>query len=130
MARMLYPARTDIDVMDNSKPPEPVVYGVWADHSTLKRESLGPLFVRISIGLRGPVDGHWRDSYLSVRSDLEAFVRFTLDRESDQISFTFRPAEPTADVEALIERLDLAIELANLHATAAAEAIQRRKAGA
>ena len=127
---MLYPIPGRHRRMDNSKPSEPVVYGVWADHSTLKRESLGPLFVRISIGLRGPVDGHWRDSYHSVRTESEAFARFTLDRESDHLSFTFRPAEPAANVEALVERLDLSIELANLHATAAAAAILRRKTGA
>ncbi len=116
--------------MDSSKPPEPVVYGVWADHSTLKRESLGPLFGRISIGLRGPVDPHWRTSYLSVRAESEAFARFTLDRTSDQLSFTFRPAEPAATLEALVERLDLSIELANLHATAGAAAGQKRSLGA
>ncbi len=113
--------------MDTSQPSEPVVYGVWADHSTLKRESLGPLFGRISIGLRGPVDPHWRESYLSVRGESEAFARFTLDRTADMVSFTFRPSESASSIEALVERLDLSIELANLQATAAAAAILKRK---
>ncbi|MEP7132249.1 MAG: hypothetical protein ABI914_03740 [Acidobacteriota bacterium] len=116
--------------MDNLTPQDATVYGVWADHSTLKRESLGPLFGRISVGLRGPIDALWRESYLSVRADSEAFSRFTLDRTLDQLSFTFRPAEPSASVEALVERMNLSIELANLHATAAASANLKRKTGA
>ncbi|MFN2635141.1 MAG: hypothetical protein ABR610_17170 [Thermoanaerobaculia bacterium] len=113
--------------MDNSKPPEPAVYGVWADHSTLKRESLGPLFGRITMGLRGPVDALWRESYMAVRADSEAFARFTLDRTADQLSFTFRSMEVASEIETLLERLDLSIELANLHATAAASVAQNRQ---
>lgn len=105
------------------------VYGVWADHSTLQRESLGPLFGRISIALRGPVDTRWTSAYLSVRKE-EAFARFTLDSKENRVSFTFRSTEPFDAVESLIQRLDLLVELANLQATAAASSEKRRQTGA
>jgi hypothetical protein len=66
-------------------------YGIWADHSTLNRENLGPLFVRATVELRGSVDPRWRSSYASVRSDAEQFSRFNLDPRGVTISFTFRP---------------------------------------
>lgn len=118
------------NTMDNRTGPDETVYGVWADHSTLRRESLGPIFGRISLGLRGPVDGRWRESYSFIRKDSEPFSRFILDPLSDRISFTFRSTDQAADLLALIERLQLTIELANLHATAAAASDHQRKTGA
>lgn len=103
-------------------------YGVWADHTTLRRESLGPLFLRATISLRGPVDQKWRGAFASVRHDAEQFGRFTLDAATPTVSFTFRPAEQ-ADLYGVLQRLELLIELANLHATASA-ALNQRKTGA
>jgi hypothetical protein len=104
-------------------------YGVWADHSTLNRESLGPLFVRATIELRGAIDMRWRSSYGSVRGDAEGFSRFNLDPKGNTISFTFRPSEQASEVYGLLQRLELLIELTNLHATAAV-ALPRRQTGA
>lgn len=116
--------------MDKYEDRQTPVYGVWADHSTLRRESLGPLFGRITIGLRGPVDERWRTSYSFVRKDSEQFTRLTVDPKNTQISFTFRSNESTSEVEALIHRIELLIELSNLHATAAAFSEKRRKTSA
>jgi len=116
--------------MDKFEDRNTPVYGVWADHSTLRRESLGPLFGRITISLRGPVDDRWRTSYSFVRKDSEQFTRFTVDPRTGHISFTFRSNESTTEVEALIHRIELVIELSNLHATAAAFAEKRRKTSA
>jgi hypothetical protein len=103
-------------------------YGVWADHTTLRRESLGPLFLRATISLRGPVDAKWRSAFGAVRQDAEQFSRFSLDAVAPSVSFTFRPAEQ-ADLYGVLQRLELLIELANLHATATL-AIDRRKTSA
>ena len=103
-------------------------YGVWADHTTLRRESLGPLFLRATISLRGPVDPKWRGAFASVRHDAEQFSRFTLDAVAPAISFTFRPAEQ-ADLYGVLQRLELLIELANLHATAMVAIDLQRKTG-
>ena len=46
------------------------VYGVWADQSTLRRESLGPLFGRVSLELRGAMDDVWESCYIAVRHDV------------------------------------------------------------
>lgn len=108
--------------------PSGAAYGVWADHTTLRRESLGPLFLRATIALRGPVDSKWRGAFGSVRQDAEQFSRFTLDAVAPSVSFTFRPAEQ-ADLYGVLQRLELLIELANLHATAMV-AIDRRKTSA
>ena len=115
--------------MNNEAQRPENVYGVWADHSTLQRESLGPLFGRISIALRGPVDTRWTNAYLSVRKE-EAFARFTLDPKENRVSFTFRSTEPFDAVQSLVQRLDLLVELANLQATAAASGEQRRQTSA
>jgi hypothetical protein len=113
----------------NSSANAPVgAYGVWADHSTLRRESLGPLFLRATISLRGPVDAKWRGAFTAVRHDAEQFSRFTLDVVAPSVSFTFRPAEQ-ADLYGVLQRLELLIELSNLHATAMV-AIDRRKTSA
>ncbi len=115
--------------MNNEVPRPETVYGVWVDQSTLHRESLGPLFGRISIAMRGPVDERWTGAYLAVRKE-EAFARFTLDSKENRISFTFRSNESFDAIQALIQRLDLLVELANLQATAAASAERRRQTSA
>ena len=107
---------------DKRESREQSVYGVWVDMSTLRRDALGPLFGRISLALRGPVDALWEDSCLFVRRDLEAFSRFHLDLSGGQISFTFRLTDSLAEVQAVLQRLELFVELANLHATSVAAA--------
>lgn len=114
--------------MDNSEKATPGVYGVWADHSTLRRESLGPLFLRATIALRGPVESRWRAAFNSVKKDAESFSRFTLDAVAPSVSFTFRPAEQ-ADLYSVLQRLELLLELTNLHATAS-YAVERRRTSA
>ncbi|MEO8432852.1 MAG: hypothetical protein ABI592_15190 [Acidobacteriota bacterium] len=115
--------------MNNDENRPETVYGVWADHSTLNRESLGPLFGRITIAMRGPVDPRWTSAYMAIRRE-EAFARFTLDPKEPRVSFTFRSTEPTDAIQALIQRLDLLVELANLQATAAASGEKRRQTSA
>lgn len=117
-------------VMNKPVQAQSSAYGVWADHSTLSRESLGPLFVRASIELRGTIDIRWRSSYGSVRGDAEQFSRFNLDPKGNTISFTFRPGENASEVYGLVQRLELLIELTNLHATAEASLPARRKTSA
>lgn len=102
------------------------VYGVWADHSTLRRETLGPLFGRISLELRGDIDPVWGASYLKVRKDAEQFSRFTLDAANNHVSFTFRATETPLEVQSLLNRLGLFLEMVNLHATAAAADVRRQ----
>jgi hypothetical protein len=63
-----------------------------------------------------------------VRHDAEQFSRFTLDAVAPSVSFTFRPAEQ-ADLYGVLQRLELLLELANLHATAMV-AVDRRKTSA
>ena len=111
--------------MNKSESFPGTAYGIWADHSTLRRESLGPLFLRATIALRGPIDPKWRGAFASVRHDAEQFARFTLDAVAPTVSFTFRPAEQ-ADLYGVLQRLELLIELANLHATAMAAVTQRK----
>ena len=116
--------------MDKSNSSPAGAYGVWADHSTLRRESLGPLFMRATIALRGPVDARWRGAFASVRKDAEQqFSRFTVDPSSDSVSFTFRPSEQ-GDLYGVLQRLELLIELANLHATAVVAIDRLGKTGA
>jgi hypothetical protein len=116
--------------MDNEPTPREAAYGVWADHSTLRRDSLGPLFLRATVALRGPVDARWRSSYASVRQDAEQFARFTLDADATSITFTFRSGDLAADLHGLLQRLELLVELANLHATAGVALDRRRQTGA
>lgn len=116
--------------MDTTPISRDAAYGVWADHSTLHRESLGPLFVRATIELRGAIDIRWRSSYGSVRSDAEQFSRYNLDPNGVTISFTFRPTEQASELYGLLQRLELLVELTNLHATAAVAMPVRRKTSA
>jgi hypothetical protein len=116
--------------MDNEPISHEAAYGVWADHSTLKRESLGPLFLRATVELRGPVDGRWRASYALVRKDTDQFARFTLDANAPSITFTFRSGDLAADLHGLVQRLELLVELANLHATAGVALDRRRQTSA
>jgi hypothetical protein len=106
--------------MSQKSVPAGTVYGVWADQSTLRRESLGPLFGRISVELRGDMDDVWASSYLEVRHDAEQFSRFNLDARLGRVSFTFRASETADDIQDALGRLTLLLELANLQATTAA----------
>jgi hypothetical protein len=111
--------------------PAGTVYGVWADQSTLRRESLGPLFGRVSVELRGDMDDLWASSYLEVRHDAEQFSRFNLDARLGRVSFTFRASETADEIQDALGRLTLLLEIANLQATttsAAAKAGERRRA--
>jgi hypothetical protein len=117
--------------MNEKSVPAGTVYGVWADQSTLRRESLGPLFGRISVELRGALlDDAWVSAYLAIRHDAEQFARFNLDMKLARVSFTFRASETTDDIQEALARLTLLLELANLQATtaAAASAEERRRA--
>lgn len=105
------------------------MYGVWADQSTIRRETLGPLFGRISLELRGGIDDLWSSSYLATRKDAEQFSRFNLEVKSSRVSFTFRASESSEEIQDLLHKLTLLLELTNLQATtaAAAEAERRKK---
>jgi len=110
--------------------PGGTVYGVWADQSTLKRESLGPLFGRVSVELRGGTDDTWSGAYVTVRHDSEQFSRFNLDVRLGRVSFTVRASETAEEIQDALSRLTLLLELANLQATtdAAAALNERRRA--
>jgi hypothetical protein len=116
--------------MSEKSVPTGTVYGVWADQSTLRRESLGPLFGRISVELRGDIDNLWASSYLEVRHDAEQFSRFNFDARLARVSFTIRASETADDIQDSLGRLTLLLELANLQATTAASASvdERRRA--
>lgn len=106
--------------MSQKSVPAGTVYGVWADQSTLRRESLGPLFGRVSVELRGDMDDLWASSYLEVRHEAEQFSRFNLDARLGRVSFTFRSSETADEIQDALGRLTLLLELANLQATTAA----------
>src|SRR6202171_6760794 len=110
------------DMTDKRESREQSVYGVWVDMSTRPREALGPLFGRISLPLRGPFDALWQESCLFVRRDLEAFSRFHLDLPGGQISFTFRLTDSLAEVQGVLQRLELFVELAHPPSTSPAAA--------
>ena len=117
--------------MSEKSVPGGTVYGVWADQSTLRRESLGPLFGRISLELRGTLDDVWESCYIAERHDAEQFNRFTLDARLGRVSFTCRASESVDDIQEAIARLTLLLELTNLQATTAAASAsvdQRRRA--
>ena len=113
--------------MSEKSVPEGTVYGVWADQSTLRRESLGPLFGRISVELRGAIDEFWAGVYVAVRRDAEQFSRFNLDTRVHRVSFTYRASETTDDIQDVLGRLTLLLELANLQATTAAASVSERR---
>lgn len=106
------------------------MYGVWADQSTLRRESLGPLFGRVSVELRGATDDTWAGAYVVSRRDSEQFSRFNLDERLGRISFTVRASETAEEIQDALSRLTLLLELANLQATtdSAASLNERRRA--
>ena len=103
--------------MSEKSVPGGTVYGVWADQSTLRRESLGPLFGRISLELRGATDDTWAGAYVAVRHDSDQFSRFNLDPRRNRVSFTVRASETTEEIQDALSRLTLLLELANLQAT-------------
>jgi hypothetical protein len=100
--------------MSEKSVPGGTVYGVWADQSTLRRESLGPLFGRVSVELRGETDDTWSGAYVTVRHDSDQFSRFNLDVK---VSFTVRASETAEEIQDALCRLTLLLELANLQAT-------------
>jgi hypothetical protein len=108
--------------------PEPsgfTVYNVRADQARLKRESLGPLFVRLSVGLNPPkFDANWQQAYQAISSESEKFSRFSLDLYNSAVFFTCRANETTEEIQTLMQRLDLLLELANLRATMVAASRQ------
>ncbi len=101
------------------------VYDVRADQARLKRESLGPLFVRFSVGLNPPkFDATWQQAYQAISSESEKFSRFSLDLYRGAVFFTCRANETPAEIQTLMQRLDLLLELANLRATMVAASRQ------
>src|SRR5262249_29210854 len=95
----------------------PAAYVVAVDASGSRRESLGPLFVRMSVRLSGRIDATWCRAYEAITSETERFSRFTLDPVSGVVAFTCRASEGSEAVQSLIERLNLLLELTNLRAT-------------
>src|ERR1700737_1802859 len=94
------------------------VYNVRADQVRLKRESLGPLFVRLSVGLNPPdFDANWQRAYQAISSESEKFSRFSLNVDNGAVFFTCRAGDTAAEIQTLMQRLDLLLELANLRAT-------------
>jgi hypothetical protein len=108
--------------MSEKSVPGGTVYGVWADQSTVRRESLGPLFGRISLELRGATDDTWAGAFVAARKDSEQFSRFNLDARAGRVSFTVRASETTEEIQDALGRLTLLLELANLQATTASSA--------
>ena len=105
------------------------VYDVRADQARLKRESLGPLFARLSVGLNPPTfDANWQRAYQALSSESEKFSRFTLDVDNGVVFFTCRAGESTAEIQTLMQRLDLLRELTNLRATMVAASRQSETA--
>lgn len=114
--------------MSQNSVPTGTVYGVWADQSTLRRESLGPLFGRVSLELRGEMDHVWESCYVAVRHDADQFARFVLDVRFGRVSFTCRASESVEDIQEALARLTLLLELVNLQATtASASAVAERR---
>ena len=104
------------------------MYSVSAEHSRLRRESLGPLFVRLSVKLSGAFDQSWVRSYERIRAETDQFSRFTLDLQSGMVLLTCRWTDGDAEIHTLMQRLDLLLELANLHATLEATSEKRQSA--
>ena len=103
------------------------VYDIRVDRSTTRREDLGPLFARMRVKLSGPIDDQWRRSYNEVVGGADSFSRFVLDPKDGTVSFSSRSTDDAARVELVIQRLELLLELANLHATTAAACQQERR---
>ena len=112
-----------------SQPSGFSVYNVRADQARLKRTSLGPLFVRLSVGLT-PVDfdANWQQAYQAISSESDKFSRFSLDLDNGAVFFTCRAGETAAEIQTLMQRLDLLLELANLRATMVAASRQSETA--
>ncbi len=112
-----------------SKPSGFSVYNVRADQARFKRESLGPLFVRLSVGL-APVDfdANWQRAYEAISRESEKFSRFSLDLDNGAVFLTCRANETAAEIQTLMQRLDLLLELANLRATMVAASRQSETA--
>ena len=106
--------------MSENSVPGGTVYGVWADQSTLRRESLGPLFGRITVDLRGTLDDVWSGCYVELRRGADQFSRFHLDARLARVSFTLRASETTEEIQDALSLLTLLLELTNLQATTAA----------
>jgi hypothetical protein len=105
------------------------VYEVRADQARLKRESLGPLFVRLSVELNPPdLDANWQRAYQAISSESEKFSRFTLDVDNGAVFFTCRANETPAEIQTLMQRLVLLLELANLRATMDSASLQSETA--
>jgi hypothetical protein len=113
--------------MELAGKPSRALYDVRVDRSALGRQNLGPLFSRQTIKLTGPVDEQWRRSYDTVAGGTSPFSRFILDRKEGVVSFTCRSTDGPAQVEPLLQRLELLLEMVNLHATTAATSPQERK---
>ena len=105
------------------------VYDIRVDRSAMRREALGPLFARLRVKLSGSMDEQWRRSYEVVAASDESFSRFILDQQGGTVSFTSRSTDDAARVELVMQRLELLLDLANLHAaTNAASQGERRSA--
>jgi len=101
------------------------VYDVRADPGLLKRESLGPLFTRLTVGLTPTtLDANWRRAYELISSESDRFARFTLDAEKAAVLLMCRANESATEIQTLLQRLDLLLELANLRATMVAASKQ------
>ncbi len=108
-----------------SKPPRVPVYDVRVDPARLKREGLGPLFARLSVGLvPADFDANWERAFLAISRESERFARFTLNKDNSSVLFTCRANETQAEIQNLMQRLHLLLELANLRATMVAASRQ------
>jgi hypothetical protein len=101
---------------------------VSVDPSGSRRVDLGPLFVRLSVKLSGAFDARWRRSYETIAAGAERFSRYRLDPAEAVVQFTCRSTDGAAEIQNLIERLGLLLELANLHATLQAASEKQQSA--
>jgi hypothetical protein len=109
-----------IEMESSGGQPARAVYDVRVDRTAMRREALGPLFARLRVKLSGSLDEHWRRSYDVVAAGDESFSRFILDQQGGTVSFTSRSTDDAARVELVMQRLELLLDLANLHAASEA----------
>jgi len=94
-----------------------VNYAVNLYPAVFRRVALDPPFVRLSFKLLGAIDAHWGRSYYSFAAASDQFSPFRLDPSEGVVQFISRTTDGVAEIQSLIERLRLLLELTNLHAT-------------
>ena len=95
------------------------MHNVMVDRAAMREELLGPLFQRYVVSLTGAVDQCWLASFHEVAKGSETFKRFRLEPDKGLISFTCRASDGPKVIDGFLERMELFVEMVNLHATCA-----------